>query len=356
MDVPETNTRPGQSKFDNMKIIRAIILFIFGLIWIAGCNTTILNELYRAEIIPDDYRYGDLYRLSNLEQFKDPKYKCPPFPEIQNENKRKIALYILGDSFTEEQRIGREDFIVEKYQFAHWATLLHLKLDTNYTNIIVLESVERKVREHFLVPIYNIIPDTATYISISEDSRLVNRLDRKFASAATEDRLTTILFQFDIMLKLKELKSWINYHFFDRTDPKVTVSDNGKFISYIEETDSTLFTSAFNHVSNSEVDSLVKVINYDQKYLKNLGFDKVLLAIIPNKTSIMMPEEGTYNHLLERVETHEDLEVIKISVYHDFKTMNQPPYLRGDSHWSCIGQYRWLQKVNNELTKTQAVQ
>ncbi len=338
-----------------MKILRAIVLFVMGFIWIAGCSSTLLNELYRTELVPDDYRYGDLYRLSNLAAFKDPKVKCPPYPAGPRQGTKKIALYIIGDSFTEEQRIGQADFAVDKYQFTHWATQLHLNLDTTYTNIIILESVERKVREHFISPINNVIPDTATYINQPEDTRLVSQLDRLFSSAPTEDRLSTILFQFDPMLKIKEWKSWINLHFFDRTDPKVTVSGNGENLIYYETSDSTLITSSFNPVSRSEVDSLVKVINFDKKYLESLGFDQVWFSIIPNKASILMPDYGTYNHLIERISAHPNLVVDQIAVYEDFKKPGKSPYLKGDSHWSCAGQYVWLEKVNRKINKTTTV-
>jgi hypothetical protein len=332
-----------------MKIFRAIVLLVMGFIWIAGCSSTLLNELYRTELVPDDYRYGDLYRLSNLAEFKDPKIKCPPYPAGPRQGSKKIALYIIGDSFTEEQRMGPEDFAVDKYQFTHWATQLHLDLDTSYTNIIILESVERKVREHFISPINNIIPDTATYISQPEDNRLVSQLDRLFSSAPTEDRLSTILFQFDPMLKLKEWKSWINLHFFDRTDPKVTVSEDGENLIYYETSDSTLITSSFNTVSPAEVDSLVAIINYDKKYLESLGFDQVWFSMIPNKASILMPDYGTYNHLIERISAHPGLTVDEISVFEDFKRLGKSPYLKGDSHWSCAGQYLWLEKVNGKI-------
>lgn len=332
-----------------MKILRAIVLLVTGIIWISGCSTTLLNEFYRSELIPDDYRYGDLYRLSNLIQFKDPKEKCSPYFNAKKNNPEKIALYLIGDSFTEQQRIGKADFFADTYQYAHWATQLHLKLDTTYTNIIVLESVERKVREHFISPISNIFPGDSTYITIPEDARLVNRLDQLFMATSTEERLSTILFQFEYILKIKELKSWINFHFFERTDPKVTVSKDGEVLSYIEETDSSLFTSSFNFVAQSEIDSIVRIINFDNSYLKKLGFDKVFLAIIPNKTSVLMPDYGIYNHLLEKIENHSSLEVPVLSIFKDFNVMNECPYLKGDSHWSCAGQYRWLEKANKYL-------
>ena len=330
-----------------VKIIRIIVLLFFGVIWLAGCSNEILSTLYKTEIIPDDYRYGDLYRLSNLKEFKDPHRGCPGLPvAISTE---KIALYIIGDSFTEKQRIDSSDFAVTRYQWAHWGEILHLKLDTTFKNIILLESVERNVRPHFGTPIANIIPDTATFIAHPADTRFMHQLDAMFASDGVEDRLNTILFQFDPMLKFRELKSWINQKFFDRTDPKVTLSDDGNTLAYYEDTDSTLINSSYNYVADAEIDSLVAVINFDKIFLEGQGFDEVWFSIIPNKATILMPDYGHYNHIIDRIERHPELKVSSIDVLEDFKQIQQDAYLKGDSHWSCAGQYIWLEKVNRQV-------
>lgn len=334
-----------------MKLVRAFVLLVIGLIWVAGCSTTVINELYRTRIVPDDYRYGDLYRLSNLKKFKDPKVECSPTPVSKLNSTKKIALYIIGDSFTEPQRIDSSDFVFDKYHYAHWGTLLHLRLDTSYTNIILLESVERNAREHFAAPIANILPDTATFVRLPEEARFISRLDHVFSSAPTEDRLSTLLFQYDPMLKLKEWKSWLDHYFFNRTDPKVTVSQDRKTIVYHVDTDTTLINSSFIHITNAEVDSLVEVLNFDQQYLKSLGFDQVWYSIVPNKATILMPEYGTYNRLIERIGQHPALNVASINVMDDFRNMRQNPYLTGDSHWSCAGQAVWLAKVNRRLSE-----
>lgn len=336
-----------------MKIVRGLILLVVGLVWIAGCSTTIINELYRTRLIPDDYRYGDLYRLSNLKEFKDPKSDCPPYAVIKPKASKKLALYIIGDSFTEPQRVDSADFAADFYQYAHWGTLLHLKLDTSYTNIVLLESVERTVREHFATPITNIIPDTATFVVLPEETHLMSRLDRLFASGSTEDRLTTLLFQFDPILKIKEWKGWLNYHFFSRTDPKVTVSGDGSTVAYHVDTDTTLIYSSFIPITESEIDSLVHIINTDQTSLKNMGFDQVWLSIIPNKASVLMPEYGIYNELISRIGHHPSLSVPTLTIFSEFQKMQENPYLKGDSHWSCAGQYLWLEKVNREILHTE---
>ena len=338
-----------------MKFLRILVLFIVGLIWVAGCSTSVINELYRARALPDDYRYGDLYRLSNLKKFKDEKVDCPPYRISKPDRQKKVAFYIIGDSFTEPQRVDSTDFAANRYHYAHWNSLLHLQLDSNYTNIVLLESVERTVREHFVTPISNVIPDTATFIELAEDKRLVNQLDRMFSSAPTEDRLNTLLFQFDPILVIKEWKSWLNLYFFNRTDPKVTVSDDQETVAYHVDTDTTLIYSSFVKITESEIDSLVRVIELDQAYLKSMGFDQVWLSIIPNKASVLMPDYGTYNRLIDRIVQHPGLTVPSINVLHDFRAMGQNPYLMGDSHWSCAGQRLWLDKVNRQILTPSAL-
>ncbi|GHB81344.1 hypothetical protein [Persicitalea jodogahamensis] len=330
-----------------MKILRVIVLLIFGLIWLAGCSNEILFTLYKNEIIPDDYRYGDLYRLSNLAEFRDPKQECPGI--TLPEPRQKIAFYLIGDSFTERQRVDSSDFAVTRYYWAHWGENLHFKLDTAFTNIILLESVERNVRPHFGTPISNLIPDSSTFIQLPGDERFMHRLDRMFASDGVEDRLNTILFQFDPILRFKELKSWINQRFFDRTDPKVTLSGDGSTLAYYEDTDSTLINSSYNTVPDSEVDSLVVVINYDEMLLKNMGFDQVWFSVIPNKATVLMPNYGAYNHIIERISQHPELDVPSVQILHEFMNVGSGAYLTGDSHWSCSGQRLWLEKVNQQV-------
>lgn len=330
-----------------MKILRIIVLLFFGAIWLAGCSNEILFGLYKAKIIPDDYRYGDLYRLSNLAEFKDPRQECPDV--VVPKPTQKIAFYIIGDSFTEKERLDSTDFAVTRYHWAHWGENLHLKLDPAFTNIILLESVERNVRPHFGAAIANVIADTATFIAHPADTRFMHRLDQMFASDGVEDRLNTILFQFDPMLKFKEIKSWINQRFFDRADPKVTLSRDGSTLAYVEDTDSTLINSSYNEVPDAEIDSLVAVLNFDKKFLEDLGFDQVFFSIIPNKATILMPDYGHYNRIIDRIYQHPELKVPSIGVLEDFRQLSQNAYLKGDSHWSCAGQRIWVEKVNQKL-------
>lgn len=334
-----------------MKIIRYILLILFSLIWIAGCSPDILSYLYKNRWIPDDYRFGDLYRLSNLDAFKEPQKACdsPLLPSKPASVDKEIHLYVLGDSFLEPQRVSKEDFITDKYQYIHWNQVMHISLDTTAINLLVIESVERHLREHLAAPITNLVADTATFFPAPAKPRFMTRMDQAFSSEKTEERLATILFEYAPFLSIKEMKAAFNWRVFDRVNDKVAVSDDKSSIVYYLDTDSTLISSSFNPVNNEEIDLMVKNLNSSANELKLIGFDEVLFSVIPNKTTVLMPEYGSYNQLIQRVQTHPRLSVPYIDILQEFNQMGASSYLKGDSHWTCEGQHRWLLKINEKL-------
>ena len=85
-----------------------ILLFIV-ILWLGGCSREVMQTLYKTGVIADDYRYGDLYRLSSLPQFKDPVQPCSPHPGPLQTQKG-VSLHVIGDSFTEPERLSQRDF------------------------------------------------------------------------------------------------------------------------------------------------------------------------------------------------------------------------------------------------------
>ena len=79
----------------------------------------------------------------------------------------------------------------------------------------------------------------------------------------------------------------------------------------------------------------------------NLGFDEVYLSVIPNKSSLLIKDDPAYNHLIERIEGHPELQIPLISVWKAFTEQNY--YQKGDSHWNCAGQKIWVDAVNERL-------
>ena len=331
-----------------MKYLKYIFLVIFSLVWLVGLSPWSFNKIAEWKLIKDGYRFGDLYKLSNLPQFKDPAKQCPKQILVEKiPSKKKIHLYIVGDSFTEAERVGKEDFAVDKYQYVHWDSFLHLKTDTSEINILLMECVERHFREKMTAPIHNLIPDSATFVLKGPEPSFMNKLDKAFASDGTEGRLDAVFFQNDIMLKFREMKAAFAYHFFHRVNKEVTLVNNDKNLVYYLDTDTPKITSSFTDLREGELDTMMINLSKSKSLAKGLGFDHVILSVIPNKVSVLMPEYGHYNNLISRVYNHPKMDMPYIDVLSDFRKMKDKAYLKGDSHWTCQAQNIWLSKANS---------
>lgn len=336
-----------------MKILRYIVLAACCLIWVVGLSPTILPWLWKEQIVEDGYQYGDLYKLSTLSEFRDPRQQCTGYvPPARPQSAKKVHLYIIGDSFTEKGRVGLSDFPVDEYTWVKWSDFLHIKLDTTQHNILLMESVERHFRQKFASSAITVlVPDSATFVQNGASSKFMHQLDEAFKGSHTADRLDGFLFQNDFALRIKEWKSDFNHRFFDRTASGVTLVNNDRDVVYYMDTDTPEVTSSFTPVRETELDSMITNLNASRDFADSLGFDHVILSIIPNKVSVLSPVYGVYNNLIERVYNHPKLDIPYIDVLGDFRRMGRSSYMKGDSHWTCEGQTIWLNKINALLNQ-----
>jgi hypothetical protein len=325
-----------------MKILKYATLILFAFLWFLGCSKTASKYAYDHHILQDDYRYGDLYRLANLPDFRVKVEKCD---KNYNGKKSNVALYLAGDSFTEDGRVNGDNFATERYLRGFVAepnqgfTLISCK------KILIIETVERHFRERFQQPWKN--------WDMARGGKIVNELTSKEKLLEVKVPYNTqmhesLLFGSDFMMKIREMKAELNLRLFGKTDDKVKLH-NGHLLYYLDVNPG--ISSCFDKIEESEIDLMVKNVNLTYEYYKSLGFDEVYLSIIPNKTSVLAQDLGEYNHLIERMEGNKDLKMPVISVYADFMKKNL--YLKGDSHWNCEGQQIWIDKVNERLLNIQ---
>lgn len=331
-----------------MKILRYIALAIGCLIWAVGLSPSILPWLWKEQVVEDGYQYGDLYKLSTLSEFRDPRKQCAGYvPPARPKSAKKVHLYIIGDSFTEKGRVEKKDFPVDEYTWVKWSDFLHIKLDTTEHNILLIESVERHFRQKFASSALTVlVPDTATFVRDGAPTKFMHRLDEAFKGSHTADRLDGFLFQNDFVLRMKEWKSDFTHDFFNRTGSGVTLVNGDRDIVYYMDTDTPNITSAFTPVRTTEVDSMITNLNASRDFADSLGFNNVILSIIPNKVSVLSPDYGRYNNVIGKVYNHPKLAIPYIDVLADFRHMGRAAYLKGDSHWTCEGQTLWLNKIN----------
>lgn len=331
------------------KILKYSVLLIAIYLWIQAYSPFVYREIGgKLGLFPDDYRYGDLYRLSLLPQFKEQAFECE---HKKQDLQKPINLYLIGDSFTEDPKIKLEDFPIEKYQYVHWAKYTDYQLDTSKRNVLILETVERTVKEHFTTIANN-------FTTNNEESKLSFRknieqktveIEKTIVPDGIEERLMHTLFNYDFFLWFRELKASLNLNVFGRTEDEVVLSKDKQQIFYADEADSTNSKSAFYPVKDSEIDLFIQNINQTRiKYLQ-AGFDEVYLSIIPNKVSILSPDLGKYNHLIERIQGDKRLETPIIDMYSIFTKSPEKYYLKSDTHWNCEGREVWLEKVNSIL-------
>lgn len=333
-----------------------IILITFLLLWLVGCNPTLRRTAFELGFTQDSYRYGDLYRLSNLSQFKQLAQNCPK-KFIKKDSSNNVALFIIGDSFTEKERINATDFNVSNYQRIHWNDSLNVQLDPNKRNILVLQTVERHFREHFAIPIQNLNVVTVAQKQSKQNNSLFDFLlstyyDWENILKESEESLSSFLFSNDLFLLLKEWKAALNLNWFGRHNDQIALSPDGKYILFSWDTDSTRITSSFKQLPENELSQLIQQVNKTRNHYLSLGFDEVYLSIVPNKTSIVAPEMGHYNHLVERVQQHPTLRIPFINIWNTYSQHRSEVYSLSDTHWSCKGQEIWLEEINKVLSKT----
>lgn len=340
-----------------MKFIKYIILLIVCLLWVGGCSKTVMHLLYETAVIPDDYRYGDLYRLSNLAQFKDPVLPCPP--RTLTPDSAHTHLYVIGDSFTEPERVSKQDVPVSYFKRVQWDKKDTVQLDPSAHNVLLIESVERHFREHaaaiplspiaienlFVVADTNRTPGPEP-ISLSWGKQLVELVHSK----GIEERLETVLFSHDLFLWIRELKAALTLRTFGRVSPTVSLSPDQQHIFTGLDTDTTnRLNAGTSPLPEQELNGLIQTINETAARYQSAGFDRVILSIIPNKSTILAPNPA-YNHLIERVQRHPKLNVPVVDAYTLYRQRtHQPLYALGDSHWNCTGRAIWLDELAKKL-------
>jgi hypothetical protein len=334
------------------KIIVWSTLIVTLCFWLEGYSPLVYRWAASNHLFLDDYRNGDLYRLCYLPQFKEQAKDCLP-PSV-DKTSSKVHLYLIGDSFTEESRVHANDVASTQYTYVHWDKNKSIQLDTSARNILILESVERSVKGHFSRNANEFVLTDKPEVTHESTTTLLEKIEALVSwliPVGIEERLEHVLFNYNWILKLREFKASMNLRLFNRVENKVVLSPEKDALFYFEEADSTKEKSSFYPVKQAEVDSMVLHINQTSKQYKDAGFDEVYLSIIPNKVSVISPNMGKYNHVIERIQTDSSLKVPLIDTYKFFKNSGNRYYLASDTHWNCEGRDLWLKEVNGLLKK-----
>jgi hypothetical protein len=329
-----------------MKLFKYAVLIFASLIWLSGISPTVFEFLGKHHLMQDGYQFGDLFRLSNLSAFKQRVEPCVPEKPSRHASSKKVHLYIIGDSFTTPERIDPASYAADSIIYHKWDYPFLLDIDTSVTNILLMECVERHFRQKFDTPQPNFVQYSATNSPATQHKPFIQKLESFFDSKAVEGRLDMLLFQNDLIMYAKQWKADFNYYVFDRVTQDARLVNQDRDMVYMLDVDTPSKTSSFSTLDDAEVDAIVMNLEKSQILAKQAGFDHVILSIIPNKVSVVAPDYGPYNHLIERIYASPSLTVPNIDVFQDFKKMGTASYLKSDTHWTCEAEYLWLAKTN----------
>jgi len=344
------------------KIIGYIVLFICIVIYLASSLQKLTNKIAVFKnrdvslVRSDKMRYGDLFGLSYLHDYK---ISIDEKPSIELTACRKIKsfdLYSLCDSYLWSLLTSDTMFCgANKFQFANLNNLetLNVKLDSTKKNILLIELAERNI-----VPMikqnYSYMQEFLKLQTPKRDtSTLIPRHVVEFLfNKNINSNIEFNLWESEIFTPVKEFKAQLNYKLFNRVNKDVVVSPDKKYLLYYPTIDSSSIYSSFKNISESDIDTIINNFNEIYFHYKNLGFTEVYLSLIPNPVSILYPDYNNYkyNQLILRIQNSPSLKMPFIDIYSDFKKTQVPIYRVSDTHWNRNGFNLWMNKVNSVLS------
>ncbi len=332
-----------------------VCLIASGGLLVVALSPSIQRWLDRHGFIPNQYSYGDLYNMTNLPDFKEVDYAANDSltqADKPAKHYHDVDLYTIGDSFT---RIDTSYYAGNRnvHVWVGSQPPVVASLDTTKKNILVIEFIERVLQERLYWPDYeNIYMNKAIIQKTAVDKNPTAQQQQPIAhwilsrfNPDINQRLEFLLFNGSLATMMKEAKAQLMLDLFERVS-QANISKNRKHLFYQLEVDTTYALSAFRPISNQKLDTLVRNLNTLRQHYLHMGFNEVYICMIPNKVTILDPTHGRYNHQIERIEAHPNLQAPVISV---INTIRAHPnwYHLGDGHWNKYGKRLWLQRVNH---------
>lgn len=315
----------------------------------------------------DKYRFGDLYGISYLSDFRIAKDTLSlPIPSTSNAVSKDYDLTILGDSYLYSSFQANPAYFsrVNSLQLFRWSdSLQHLiPAKSDRKQVLLIECVERNMWDRMnLRDVKHRLDVKATKVIIKDKSTkemLLNQLDRfdagvkkAFYHPTLESNLDFVLFNMGILGWIKELKADFTWKFLGRTNPDVVVSKDGKFL-YMEETvNAHKKTSSFRLVEKDQLDLMVKNLQEIEQYYLTKGYDQVIFSLIPNPVAVLGTEGKATNLALEKIRHHPRLGVKMVDPSAALKQHAKLNFYQSDSHWNLRGAQIWLNEFNQTLSK-----
>jgi hypothetical protein len=331
---------------------RLLLLMVSGMFLFTGLSDRLQRKLDARGLIPDQYRFGDLYNITNLPEFKGSHWtETDDLGEFDKPRSRSmnVDLYTIGDSFTTMDT----SFYAGRRNYHIWlgTEVDTVTLDPTIRSVLVIEVIERTIQERlredyaelyiqrgFQIPgIASKATRKATEIS---DSFWQNTLNREI-----NQRLEFLLFNSTVALKCKEMKADLMLSWFGRTHPGSIISRDRRFLFYEVEASPKSVLSPFRPLTDADIDSVVFNMNRIRDHYMNVGFSEVYFCFIPNKVTVCERDRHQHNNQIHRIEQNQHLKVPLLKL-NDQLFSHPEWYHKSDGHWNVHGKRLWLKYVN----------
>jgi hypothetical protein len=354
------------------KIFTRLIILFLTTIYFVSLSPSLMKEIVDVRTKPNalfpSYRVdmGDLYGLSFLKKFGRSGWKPSFIPDTCTSNKN-IDLYTISDSYLNNRMTKKAFCGVNNLIQVSWdGAPSTIQLDTQKTNILIIETVERYTcvrfnviewMKHFNVNVetqkaieYTILSDNSSKI---EEKMTLEDLSKKIFNPNINQNLEFNLFDYKPFLFVWETRAELTQKLFKRlASPIVSIAANNKYLVLKETADGKQNTASNFPIADVEADKIVENLNEVSTFYRQKGFSEVYLSIIPNPIHIV-DTTFNYNQLIPKIQNHKNLKMPIIDVYPVFKENNTLVFHKNESHWTNQGMQFWIDQVNLELKKNE---
>lgn len=351
------------------RLFRWIIIGILLAINIVSLSPAWMGKIVDMRVKPNSFfqssrtGMGDLYSMSYLKRFGRSGWK-PAFITDTCKMEKSINLYTISDSYLNNRFTEKAFCGVNKLTQVSWdGAALSINLDSQKTNILILETVERYAcvrfsnldwMKHFIIEKSQKLKQNTTDIQPvlkEEKKRISENLAPFFFNKNINQNLEFNLFDYKPFLSVWETRAELTQRLFNRlASPAVTLAANNQYLVLKETTDGKQNTASNFPIANTDLSKMVDNLNEIKAFYLEKGFSEVYLSIIPNPVHVV-DTTFNYNKLIPKIQNHTALNMPIIDVYSVFKKNNTLVFHKNETHWTNQGMQFWIDNVNQELKK-----
>jgi hypothetical protein len=351
------------------RIFRWIIIGILLAINIVSLSPTCMKKIIEMRANSDSFfsssrtGMGDLYGMSYLKKFGRSGWK-PAFISDNCKAEKNIKLYTISDSYLNNRFTEKAFCGVNQLTQVSWdGSPLTINLDSQKTNILILETVER----YACARLSNL--DWMKHIKIEEPQKskqnradiqpilkdekkqALEKLAQFIFNKNINQNLEFNLFDYKPFLSVWETRAELTQRLFNRlASPTVSMAANNQYLVLKETIDGKQNTASNFPVSEKDLSKMIDDLNEMRAFYLKKGFSEVYLSIIPNPVHIV-DSTFKYNQLIPKIQNNTALNIPVIDIYSVFKKNNNIVFHKNETHWTNQGMQFWIDNVNYELKK-----